>query len=72
MIALISKVDLSGARRKAAIYSYIFNKRLSRKLKRLTHSHEVQVYKCTEEYDSLIDDLALTINRDPEPAAHFH
>jgi hypothetical protein len=70
MVRLISKLDLSGARRKAIVYSYLLNKRLSRRLKRYTNSHVVQVYKCTEDFDShLIDDLALTLAKESAPGA---
>ena len=71
MVRLISKLDLSTARRKAVIYSYLLNKKFSRQFKRLTNSHEVQVYKCTDDYDShLVDDLALTLVRDEAPGAN--
>lgn len=70
MVRLVSKIDLSGARRKAIIYAYLLNKKLSRRFSRYTHSHVVQVYKCTEDYDShLIDDLALTLAKESAPGA---
>lgn len=68
MVTLLSKLDLSGARRKAMIYSYLLNKKLSRRFRRITKPHVVEVFKYNDEYDShLIDDLPLTINRDPQP-----
>jgi hypothetical protein len=71
MVKLIEKLDLNQARRRAVIYSYLLNKRLSRQIKRLTNPHVVQVYKASDDYDShLVDDLALTINRDPHPGVH--
>lgn len=71
MVRLISKLDLSTARRKAVIYSYLLNKKLKGQVKRLTNAQEVQVYKCTEDYDShLVDDLALTIIREESPGAN--
>lgn len=56
-------------KRKITIYSYLAQKRLKRQLKKISNRPpEVEVYKAGDDYDShLIDDLPLTLNRDPFP-----
>ncbi|HXH75534.1 MAG TPA: hypothetical protein VNJ08_11245 [Bacteriovoracaceae bacterium] len=55
-------------KRKITIYSYLAQKKLKRQLKRLSNRNDVQVFKLGDDYDShIIDDLPLTINRDPHP-----
>lgn len=59
-------------KRKLTIYSYLAQKKLKRQLKRLTSRNEIQVFKPDEDYDShIIDDLPLTINRDPSPGVRM-
>lgn len=62
---------LTEAKRRLNIYSYLWQKRLKRELQsRLAKKPEIEVIKVNpdEDYDShIIDDLPLTINRDPRP-----
>lgn len=56
--------------RKLSIYSYIAHKRIKRQLKKLANKAHPQVIKMNhdEDYDShIVDDMPLTINRDPAP-----
>lgn len=55
-------------KRKLTVYSYLAQKKLKRQLKKFSHKNDVQVYKASNDYDShLVDDLPLTLNRDPYP-----
>lgn len=70
MADLIPKLDLSDTRRRALLYSYLLNKKLSRKLRSLARGPSVEVHKVEDDYDSHLDDMPLTLNRDPEPKLH--
>lgn len=62
------------ASRKISIYSHLWQRKLKRKLKALSQRNERNVVKMQRDgdYDShIIDDLPLTINRDPSPHSNF-
>ena len=65
---------LQDKKRKLSIYSYIAHKRIKRQLKKLANRVHPEVIKMNhdEDYDShIVDDMPLTINRDPEPNTHL-
>lgn len=68
----ISNIPVVG--RRLAIISYLAQKRIKRKLKGLSGKPEVVIIKCNEDdYDShIVDDMPLTITRDPYPGSSFH
>jgi hypothetical protein len=60
-------------KKRLAIYAYIMQKRLKHQLRRLSKRHEVHVHKVSEDYDShIVDDLPLTLNREPDPRLKIH
>lgn len=68
---MINFTDIKNAKRRLGIYSYLLHKRLRNELQnRFSKKPSIEVIKADDDrdYDShIIDDLPLTINRDPRP-----
>lgn len=57
-------------KRKLTVYSYLAQKKLKRQFRKFSERNQVETYKAHEDYDPRIDDLPLTLNRDPAPNYH--
>ena len=68
--------SLPLVKRRLAIYSYLTQKRIKNKMKKgLSHKPEIIVMKSLDDDDidsHIVDDMPLTINRDPYPGSGYH
>lgn len=67
--------SLPLVKRRLAIYSYLTQKRIKNKMKGLSNKPEIVVMKSLDDEDidsHIVDDMPLTINRDPYPGSGYH
>lgn len=66
---------LPSVKKRLAVYSYLTQKRIKKKMKDLSGKPEIVVMKSLndDDFDShIVDDMPLTINRDPNPGSGYH